>query len=247
MRIRFKRKRRSGVLPLAAAVLAVAALRALPAAAEEPDEGEPPAGADADAEKASVEGVELRSHRPEKEEAKAVTPVSVVLGETESGRRETIIAPSVEGAGRGVSRAAAAGLREVRSVFGNREERFKAWAEGEIVSSPGVSPAGMVMLTELTTSLKLACPREVKAGEPIVLQVTSVGNLDIEWDVSLVYPDGAGYDRTRLSAGDKIGGKERVQKVSFTTWPADSGSLLGVSIARPERSEHSVTLWVTVR
>ena len=225
------------------ALAAAAMLAGLAAAAEEGDKGELPA----DAARARIEGALLAPERPKEEETKDVTPVTIVLGETESGRREVVIAPSVEAARRGVAPAAASGLREVRSGFEGREERFRTWAEGEMVTSPGLSPAGTVVLSELSTSLELACPREVTAGEPIVLHVKSVGNRDIEWDVSVVYPAGGSYEHTRLTAGDKIGGQDRIHKVSFTTWAADRGALLGVRIERRERTRDGATFWVTVR
>lgn len=231
----------------AAVSLAVAVLWALPAVAEEADKVKKE-DLPADAAKAKVEGVVLKSHRPEKEEeGKDVTPVSVVLGDTKGGRRKTVVAPSVGAAVRGVREATIAGRRQVYTTFELREPRYTGWAESELLSTPGSLPTGTVLLTELATSLELACPREVKAGEPIVLHAKSVGNLDIDWDVSLVYPDGGAYEKTRLTAGDKVGGDERVQKVSFTTWSADRGALLGVRVKRPERSEESAIFWVTVR
>jgi len=231
----------------AVASLAVAVLWGLPAVAAEGDavkKDELPA----DAAKAKVEGFVLKPHRPEKEEqTKDVTPVSVILGDTKGGRRKTVIAPSVGAAARGVREATIAGRRQVETTFELREQRYSGWAESELISEPDALPTGTIVLTELETSLELACPREVTAGEPIVLHVKSVGNLDIDWDISLMYRDGGAYEKTSLSAGDKVGGQKRVQKVSFTTWPADRGTLLGVRVQRPERSEDSAIFWVTVR
>jgi hypothetical protein len=232
----------------AAASLAVAVLWVLPTAAAEEDDKVKKEDLPADAAKAKVEGVVLKSHRPEKEEkGKDVTPVSVVLGEKKTGRRKTVVAPSVGAAARGVREATIAGRRQVYTTFELREPRYTGWAESELISEPGSLPTGTVLLTELATSIELACPREVKAGEPIVLHVKSVGNLDIDWDVSLEYPDGGAYEKASLTAGDKVGGDKRVQKVSFTTWPADRGALLGVRVKRPERSEDGAIFWVTVR
>ncbi len=231
----------------AAASLAVAVLWVLPAVAEEGDKVKKDV-LPADAAKAKLKGLVLKSHRPETEkDSKHVTPVSVVLGDTKGGRRKTVIAPSVGAAARGVREATIAGRRQVDTTFELREQRYTGWAESELLSEPDALPTGTVTLTELETSLELACPREVKAGEPIVLHVKSVGNLDIDWDVSVMYRDGGPYEKTRLSAGDKIGGQKRVQQVSFTTWPADRGTLLGVRVKRPERSEDSAIFWVTVR
>ncbi|MHC4504763.1 MAG: hypothetical protein ACYTFI_15770 [Planctomycetota bacterium] len=231
----------------AAASLALAVLWILPAVAEEGD-GAKKDDLPADAAKAKVEGVVLKPHRPEKEElTKGVTPVPVILGDTKGGGRKTVIAPSVGAAARGVREATIAGRQQVDTTFELREQRYTGWAESELLSEPDALPTGTVVLTELETSLELACPREVKAGEPIVLQVKSTGNLDIDWDVSVMYRDGSPYEKTRLSAGDKVGGEKRVQKVSFTTWPADRGTLLGVRVKRPERSEDSAIFWVTVR
>jgi len=214
----------------AAVSLAVAALWVLPAVAAEGDAVKKD-GLPADAAKAKVEGLVLKSHRPEtEEENKDVTPVSVVLGDTQSGRRKTVIAPSVGAAARGVREATIAGRKQVETTFELREQRYSGWAKSELLSEPDALPTGIVMLTELETSLELACPREVKAGEPIVLHVKSTGNLDIDWDISLMYRDGGPYAPGRRTRGRSWASASSVPSAPKTARSSGSRSVRAISI-----------------
>ncbi len=232
--------------------LAVAAgvLAAVPAACQEGGEGLPDGDVVANV---TVEGVVLQPPRPDKPDARLV---SVILGETKRGGRKLIIALPVKGGARQAAEAAEAGTDEAKSTYVMEEERVQEWARRELVETSRLSQVGMIELSELSSRIELTCPRQVNAGEVVVLRVKSVGNFDDVWKASLVYPtsddrlifpDGGRYETQSLSVGDKVGGKERVVTARFTTYPADRDRTLGVRIERSARAEDGVTLWVKVR
>lgn len=212
-----------------------------PAAKTEP--GAPPEGAV----KADVASVSLDPGPVRRGEG---TVVPLVLAPVNEARKRVV--PLAVSVGAGIKEApveAARAMREIEPLFGASEEHYRAWARRELATRPRTSRSGVLEVSELASRLELACVREVVAGEPIVLHAKSVGDTDTEWDVCLVYPDGSRYERTRLSIGKKLEGTEkgRVDVVRFRTFPADGGTLLGVRVECPERTDDGWTFWVEVR
>jgi hypothetical protein len=229
--------------------LAAAVLLGLPSTAR--GAGDEPAG---DARKVKIEGVVVRPTHPQRTPRKLVT---VILGETEKGRRVLVTALSIDAGAKASRLSAQSGTKEVQSSLINRGEIYDEWVRTQLKKISADESGGSIVLDQALSSIEVFCPHEVSGGEAIVIEVTGVGDVNDSWDTWLVYPsagdkpgevlspDGSRYEQQTLEAGAKTGGGKKLT-ASFNTFPADKGKLLGVCIARRESMEKRV-LWVRIR
>jgi hypothetical protein len=176
------------------------------------------------------------------------TPVAVAVGTTQrAGMSET---PDV--------------IREIKSLFAEQESEFRGWVRGTAGIKFKKLPPCTLRLGTKVSRLKLACPKEVQAGRPIVVKVDHAGNHNILWNAYLIYPvaaDGYGdrptdrtiirpdngrYEMQSFKAGAEVRGATG-KTLRFWTYPADRRSLLGVRVENPLHAEDGHTFWVKVR
>lgn len=175
-------------------------------------------------------------------------------------RRELHIGTSFdEGVARAGSEAAAA-KKEIISTAGSEDWLYAEWVRGISGVDVTTTPLAALRLTQFESKLELACEKTVTAGEPIRLYVRSAGGADSNWRVCLVRPDstaarwdierpyaGAVKLETRdITAGGEVlgGGKGKVRVISFDTYPAERGKLLGILVEKPDYTEFQHTFWV---
>lgn len=170
--------------------------------------------------------------------------VAVVLGRSPYEETMPVPVPTMEATQRAFSLSkeqepAATGPR--RPEMGPGEE-FLGHGSG-----PSRSRVGAVAVRQLQGKVNISCPRRVDAGQPIEVKVKSEGDCDVEWRVFIVYPEGARYEGRGLKAGKKVMGSEKAEALSFPTYPADGGRLLGVRIDDAAFPLTGRTFWVEVR
>ncbi len=169
------------------------------------------------------------------------------------------IAESLKAAGREADVVKA----EIMSAAGSEDILYAEWLRGVSGIQMRTTPLATLRVTQLESKLELACEKTVVAGEPIKLYVKSVGGADLTWRVFLVYPDSTAskwdleraytgairYHAQDISAGKKIlgGVKGKIRTITFDTYPADRGKLLGILVVKPDYAEFQHTFWVKVQ
>jgi hypothetical protein len=152
--------------------------------------------------------------------------------------------------------------RRVRSYLAGSELQYVRWAH-EVDVAPGeVVSTGTLELAMFTSELVLSAPQTATAGEDLALTLTSTGEADSEWRVSLAYPgdgltlgegheprpDAARYDERRVTAGMSKGAQgTSTTTVAFQTYKADSGRLLGLLVENAADPRASGTVWVSLK
>jgi hypothetical protein len=204
--------------------------------------------------KVRIEGVVVRPVNPDRTAGK---PVTVILGETAKNRREFTVALPVRAGSEASDIMARSGTLEVQQSLTSQSERYNEWVRAGLVEKSTRTPSGIVVLEQAVCGLEVSCPREVPAGQAITIEVVGTGEAVDLWNAWLVYPavgdcpgegptpDGSRYEQQSLKGGAKSGGAKKLT-VSFNTFPADRGKLLGVCVARSQ-SEDKGILWVQVK